>query len=304
MSLWNVDRFCFLRRAVRSIDQHLNAHFGPYPILILVAQDHEHDPTHQDGPYTQEDRTLVEQWAPHSTIFWHEINMYTQDALEPGVSLEQILAWRRGQYGGQEGRPLGYQSMCRLWSGRLQNMEILDDFELYMRLDDDSLLISDLEFDPFEKVMEENLTYAYRRKAGDHWGIQELWRVAQPHVLEEKFLASNAATRQEFLVGPLDDGEGTSGEFRYNGIQPYNNFHIARVDFWRSQRWKALMKDMDGDHLFFKNRVGDANVHAMALLLMGDQHIAEWGDFPYAHNSNDMGQDWGTKEWKAECDVA
>ncbi|KAG7369854.1 glycolipid 2-alpha-mannosyltransferase [Nitzschia inconspicua] len=301
-SMWNnVERFCFLRRAVRSIDRHLNAKFGPYPIVILVAKDHDQDPTHQDGAYTARDRALVEEWAIHSTIQWHEVDMYSKDALEPEVSLKQILAWRRGEDGGQEGRPLGYQSMCRLWSGRLQNFDILDGFDLYMRLDDDSLLMSDLEYDPFKRFLDHNLIYAYRRQASDHWGIQELWKVAEPHVLNPTVQKINVATRLEFLQPTSPGSDDDKAMYQYHGKQPYNNFHISRVDFWRSRQWKSVMNDMDKNHLFFKHRVGDANVHAMALLMMGDQHIEQWEDFPYAHNSNDMGEEWGPKEWKEEC---
>ena len=63
-----------------------------------------------------------------------------------------------------------------------------------------------------------------------------------------------------------------------------------------------MMRDMDANHLFFKHRVGDANVHAMALMMIGDGKSEQWFEFPYAHNSNDMGNQWGTREWKAECD--
>ncbi|KAL3926672.1 MAG: hypothetical protein SGARI_005531 [Bacillariaceae sp.] len=199
-SMWEIDRFCFLRRAVRSIDQHLNSHYGPYPILILIAKDHAQDPERRDGPYTARDRALVQKWAPHSTIVWHEIEMYSGDALEPNTNREQILAWRKGENGGTAGRSLGYQSMCRLWSGRLQNMgSVLDEFDYYMRMDDDSLLTSKPEVDPFQQFQQhdpENLTYVYRRKETDQWGIQELWRVARPYVMDPKTVSSNAATRR------------------------------------------------------------------------------------------------------------
>jgi alpha 1,2-mannosyltransferase len=279
--------------------------------LILVAKDHSQDPQRQDGPYTEKDRASVEQWAPHSTITWHEINMYSGDALEPNVTVENILAWRKGKNGGIEGRSLGYQSMCRLWSGRLQNMPgILDDFDFYMRMDDDSLLVDKPEVDPFQHFQNDaNLSYAYRRKMSDHWGIDELWRVARPYVMDPKISSSNEDMRHEFLQSVAAEYESNDSEdnnhnpvFTYTGQQPYNNFHVSRVNFWRLPSWQALMKDMDANHLFFKHRVGDANVHAMALMMMGDRKSEQWYHFPYAHNSNDMGMQWGTREWKTECE--
>jgi hypothetical protein len=316
-SMWGIDRFCFLRRAVRSIDQHLNAHFGPYPIYLLIARDYDQDPTNADALYTPDDRALLEAWAPHSSIIWQEVDMYSEGALEPGANVSQIIAWGEGEQGGIGGRPLGYRSMCRLWSGRVQNMAFLDEFEYYMRMDDDALLTADLDQDPFVYWMQNhNLTYMYRRQAADSWGIHQLWAVAKPHVLDPSVAKSNVASRESFLREIANTGQerngrsdnennppGDSRRIVYSGRQPYNNFHIARVDFWRSPRWRSLMRDMDDHHLFFQYRVGDANVHAMALLMMGDDHSTMVPHFPYAHNSNDLHSDWGKKEWQQECNA-
>jgi hypothetical protein len=164
-----------------------------------------------------------------------------------------------------------------------------------------------------------NLTYVYKRKAVDFWGIQQLWKVAKPYVLNSE-VTNNRIVRNKFLSQeddedyyfPLDkeqprrEQEDNTGEYdttQYYGLQPYNNFHISRIDFWKSDKWKQFMNGMDKEHLFYKYRVGDANVHAMAIMMMGDQQSDEWYDIPYVHNSNDMGVDeWGRIEWKEECD--
>ena len=118
-SLWNIDRFCMLLRAVRSVDRYLNTKYGPYPIYILVAKDHELDPRHKDGIYKPNDRALIRSWAPHSKIHFVEIYLYSQEALEPGTTRDQIMNWRiNGTDGAVTGRDLGYTSMSRLWSGR------------------------------------------------------------------------------------------------------------------------------------------------------------------------------------------
>jgi hypothetical protein len=289
-SIWSISRFCLLLRAVRSLDRRLNSKFGPYPIFILVAKDHAADPKGKDAEYTARDRALLQQWAPNSTLHFEEVNLYSQDALEPKSTIKQIARWRAGTNGGVAGRDLGYQSMCRLWSGRLQSMSFLDDFTYYLRMDDDSLLTGDFSFDPFQRMEEQNLTYVYRRQASDFWGIHELWKVSKPHVnLQQENLP--------FLLGSGDDRQ-------YTGMQPYNNFHISKVSFWRSKQWTLLWEDMNRHHLFFKYRVGDANVHAIALMLMRPGAHSEWPEIPYAHNSNDYAE-WGrNKIWKDECDLA
>lgn len=290
-SMWGIDRFCMLLRAVRSVDIQLNAQFGPYPIYILVAKDHELDPRKKDGAYSDVDRGLIRHWAPHSAITFIEIDMYSGDALEPGTHREEILEWRRdGKDGAIAGRDLGYTSMCRLWSGRLQSMSFLDPHKYYLRMDDDSLFLQPLPFDPFRQMEEQDLLYAYRRKAYDHWGIEQLWEVTKPYLELDTNL-----TILPFVI------QSPQGQFIYNGVQPYNNFHVSRIDFWRSHKWQQVVEDYDKHHLFFKYRVGDANVHAMALMMMMRERYAIWPDFPYVHNSNDYGSGWGAKAWSDEC---
>ncbi len=59
----------------------------------------------------------------------------------------------KGYSGSVPGSDLGYQSMCRLWSGRLQNMPFLQAYQYDLHIDDDSLLVKDLEsFDPFQRM--------------------------------------------------------------------------------------------------------------------------------------------------------
>jgi len=291
-SLWGIDRFCMLLRAVRSIDQHWSqTQFGGgYPVYILVAKDYELDPKGKDGPYTEADQALIRRWAPHTTIHFVPIEMYSGEALEPDTTREQILAWRDGQDGAVAGRDLGYTSMCRLWSGRLQSMSFLDGYKYYLRMDDDSLLMSDLPFDPFEKMETEGLYYAYRRVVSDRWGVKELWNVTVPHLDADKVKTGSLP----FL---------TSAGF-YHGLQPYNNFHVSRIDFWRDETWQRVWKDYNDNHLFYKHRVGDANVHAMAIMLMvqSDSKYEIWGSFPYVHNSNDF-KAWfqHAKSWNEEC---
>ena len=69
-SFWATDRFCLLLRAIRSVDRHLNAQFGPYPIFVLVARDYALDPLEKDAAYTPEDRRLLRKWAPNSELIF------------------------------------------------------------------------------------------------------------------------------------------------------------------------------------------------------------------------------------------
>lgn len=288
---WETDRFCFLLGALQSIDEHLNQHYGPYPILIITASDYHLEEL--DGPYSDQDRQLMSQRAPHSPIEFMEIPMYSGPALEVNTTREQIKEWRRGKKGAIAGRDIGYQSMCRLWSGRIQKiLWETKGLEYYMRMDDDSYLTKKLSFDPFQRMREKSLVYSYRRAFNDQWGISHLWRVTLPYL-------------QNNLEATLETGMTTRnarGEIVYSGTQPYNNFHIAQTRPWLERPWRDLWADMEKEHLWFRYRVGDANVHAMLLCFLQPQEYEKWSDFPYAHNSNDDRQ-WARKalEWRQQC---
>jgi hypothetical protein len=167
-------------------------------------------------------------------------------------------------------------------------MSFLDNYTYYWRMDDDSLLTAPLTFDPFERMENRQLIYAYRRMASDGWGIEKLWEVSQAYIDSQR-------TDLPFVVYQ-------DGNIYYWGRQPYNNFHISRVDFWRSEGWQKIWNECNKQHLFFKYRVGDANVHAVAIMTMDSNKFDIWPEFPYVHNSNDYGPGWGTKSWKIECE--
>jgi Glycolipid 2-alpha-mannosyltransferase len=281
----DTSRFCFLMRAVRSIDLHLNRHYGPYTIYILVAKDYMSHPRNKDGPYTQHDRDLIRSWAPNSEVIFIEIDLYSNDALEPNTTVEQIVRWRKGEDGGTEGRDLGYQSMCRLWSGRLQTMEFLRKYTYYLRMDDDSLLTEKLMFDPFQQMYEHRLNYAWRRDSAEIWGINKLKTLITKHIT-------------------ITDTTPFMSRGEYYGSEPYNNFHVSRVSFWSSPKWQAFWRDLNDEHAFFKYRLGDANVHAAAIMMMPVGTFTTWPTIPYVHNTNDMRKGWAPKSWKLECEAA
>merc|ERR1711904_278655 len=77
---------------------------------------------------------------------------------------------------------------------------------------------------------------------------------------------------------------------KYNGAGPYNNFHVSRVDFWRSKDWQSFFQAMEKEQIFMKHCVGDANVHGIAMgAFMRGQGLGtdRWKSFPVKHNSNE-----------------
>jgi hypothetical protein len=297
-----IDRFCLLLRAIRSFDLHVNRHYGPYPIHVLLATDHDKDDMNMDAPYTEADRALLRSWAPHSKIVFVNVTLYAgDDARSPGVTDELVQQYRERQRERNELPPvrIGYAGMCRLWSFRLQNMEFLTPYRYYMRMDDDSILVDKPSFDPFLRMQRQDLQYAWRRNAHDLKGVSELWSVAQPFLTES---ISRVSPFGKALPG-LGGSYSATTVFQ-TGLSPYNNFHVSAVNFWRSQPWKGLMEEVDRQHIFYSAKLGDATAHAMATMLMKPGTYEMWPEFPYRHNTNDMGHEFHKEEYKQECKQA
>jgi len=300
-SPWNgvaCPRFCCLLHAVQNVDSRLNMRWGPYPIIVITANDSctpsfqtSLDGNCSDGPsreeYTQQDKDLIRSWAPHSAVSFVSMELYSGAALEPGLEIKQFDRWNSNLDGGIGGRPIGYRAMCRLYSGRLQNHGMLRDFQYYMRLDDDSFFTSDLSFDPFVKMKTMKLQFAYRRQAQDSWGIKRMWELALPYMNAESL---RNMRQMDMILGP-----------EYTGAQPYNNFHVASVEMFQRPTWQRYMRDTERAFGFFKYRFGDANVHAIAMgMLLQPKEVDVWNNLPYAHNVNDL-DSYPPSNWNAEC---
>ena len=267
-------RLCLFLHMIRSVDMHLNQAFGTtYPIFVIVSSDPEADPLGDDAIYSIEDRKLIRSWAPASNVSFIDIAMYTGEALSPGIVRKQVNRWAEGRDDGVAGRPLGYRSMCRLWSGRLQMMSFLDDFEYYMRLDDDSFFTKDLDRDPFYVAHQNKLDYIYVRKSPDSFGLAQLKSVASAH-----------------------------GKFKGDGnSSPYTNFHVARVSIFRSDKFKQFWADLEKKHVFMRYRVGDALLHAVIIdLFIPRNKVQTMPKLSYAHNSNDY-PNYPPAHWHQNC---
>ena len=275
-------RVCLLRNALKSIDVHLNSQYGPYDIYILVASDYDLDPERKDGKYTDADRTALSRDLPHSpNVNFIDLPMYSGDALEPNLDRKQFERWYKGLDGGTAGRNIGYRSMCRLWSGRLQRMDFLQKYKYYLRMDDDSLLTAAPTADPFAEMEESHWQYSYRQPFFEAWGYDKMWEIAQKQMTEEQ--KENMA-RMGWLVPPVGDKS-----YQYIGGEPYNNFHIAAVSIWSDPTWLKYLAALEADFGFFKHRMGDANMHAFAMgMLLKPNQIGLQNEFPYVHNINGM----------------
>lgn len=297
-----------MRHAVQTYDRYVNQALGTnYPALIL----------HEQQAYTRKDMESVRTVVSRSTrIIFKTVEL----GPPPGLTREQCMHWVNKTKVNGEGiaknKPLGYRRMCREWTGPFQNLPELSEYKYYMRMDDDSFFVREVPFDPFKMMQKKKLTYAYKSLFTDARKASKLWEITLRHfgvkpenenknkgIEKEKGWKKNANTgtipRAVFKTLQMFGKDGTD---TYNGVAPYNNFHVSSVDFWRTKQWAQYFQVLDQplENVFMKHCVGDANVHALAMgLFMRYNEIALWPDFPVKHNANEA--HYPPKAWGKAC---
>ncbi|CAF0786240.1 unnamed protein product [Didymodactylos carnosus] len=173
-------------------------------------------------------------------------------------------------------RTYGYQAMCQFWSYDLFfSMNIVrNKYDYVMRLDDDSYLTNSSEYDLFEKFFELNLDYVYRLLYFDDNGLSYLKKNLKEFIPQNGTIIQNRRCINAMCTN-LDD---------YHGMAIYNNFFILKLNFLYSNEIIELyLKQLIDKHYFYLYPIGDANIHAILLLLVKNTKT-QYFIFPYNHN--------------------
>lgn len=179
----------------------------------------------------------------------------------------------------------GYMMMCRFFSGEMQSMDILKDYDSYIRMDDDSFLI-----EPFinqEKFLSEanKCYYTYRTIFYDN--VEDINNPIGLYNFTYNFCKSYKLDIDGLLPKLKELGFLNNG--KYTGLCPYNNFHFSKLDLWKNsiiKNYTDRIKNMNGTLLY---NWMDANIHTMIiyilcpLLYIPTQEIK---DFGYRHNKH------------------
>ena len=179
----------------------------------------------------------------------------------------------------------GYMMMCRFFSGEMQSMDILKDYDSYIRMDDDSFLIE--QFINQEKFLSEanKCYYTYRTIFYDN--VEDINNPIGLYNFTYNFCKSYKLDIDGLLPKLKELGFLNNG--KYTGLCPYNNFHFSKLDLWKNsiiKNYTDRIKNMNGTLLY---NWMDANIHAMIiyilcpLLYIPTQEIK---DFGYRHNKH------------------
>ncbi|RLV84579.1 Glycolipid 2-alpha-mannosyltransferase 1 [Meyerozyma sp. JA9] len=191
---------------------------------------------------------------------------------EKAALVREDMRERKIIYGDSE----SYRHMCRYESGFFWRHEALDPYEFYWRVEPDTKIYCNIDYDVFKWMKDNNKAYGWTISLPEYIEtIPTLWDTTK------KFMAENPqfVHKNNMMDWISDDGGET-----YNKCHFWSNFEIASLDLWRSEAYRKYFDYLDKAGGFFYERWGDAPVHsiAAALFLSRDQ-IHFFNDVGYYH---------------------
>lgn len=188
---------------------------------------------------------------------------------------------------------IGYRNMMR-WYGVLIYKYLTDlGYEWYMRMDDDSLLHSRIEYDLFEFMHNNQYEYGFRSYCNDHImvssGLIEFCRdYCDSNNIKPSFLDR---------FGHYNEYKNTR---KHNILGYYNNFLISKLSFWMRDDVQQFLKHYDNSGFQYTRRWNDLISQAVTVQIFMDRNkVYHFNDWCYEHATfggkydNKTSLDWG-----------
>ncbi|KAJ7615550.1 glycosyltransferase family 15 protein [Roridomyces roridus] len=181
-----------------------------------------------------------------------------------------------------------YHHMCAFYSHKIFSHPRIKDLTYYLRLDDDSSVLSPTCIDPFEYMHVNNKSYAYRYLSPDMgWVTEGMWpfisNYAKRHPSVEARLERNEWEWPEGRTWP-----GFEAEYgRSQNFPSYEtNFDLVKVPRWRTPEMQEFLAELASEpKRFYFQRWGDAPVRMaeVAMFLDMEKEVHQMCEIPYSH---------------------
>lgn len=167
---------------------------------------------------------------------------------------------------------IGYRSMCQFFSGEIFKNKIFEKYDWIWRLDSDSFILNEINYDPFVYMKENNKVYAYISEyMRDHpFVVQGLFETTQ------KFIKENKIEVNSILQSRLNNG--------WNYEMFYTNFEIINLDFIKKSGYMDYYEYLNSTNNIFYRRWGDAPIRWFGINMFAKENeIFCIKDISYEH---------------------
>ncbi|KAK9462493.1 nucleotide-diphospho-sugar transferase [Lipomyces oligophaga] len=257
------------RTSIRSVEDRFNRNFH-YPWLFM-----------NDRPFSADfirmTKGLVSGEATYVTI--PRENWSMPDFVDRQTARQKMraMAAKNILYGGSE----SYRHMCRFFSGFFFRQEALLKYDYYWRVEPDTQLYCDIDYDVFTFMRENKKKYGFVISLREFAStVETLWGTITNYTqINPSIVHKNNAI--DFVV---DDNKGIENG-TYNMCHFWSNFEIASLDLWRDKSYMDFFDYLDKSRGFFYERWGDAPVHSLYVSIALDKDEIHWFyDVGYRHH--------------------
>ncbi|KAI1121898.1 glycolipid 2-alpha-mannosyltransferase [Nemania abortiva] len=276
----NQERFK-AKKTIRSIEAHFNKWFN-YPIMFL-----------NDEPWDPHFVADLNKTAGGKGIF--EVIPKEQWTFPDWVDKKSAKESIRKQ--GSEDTPHagleGYHHMCRFYSGKFYQLEALQKYKWYWRLEPDVDFTCAITYDPFVQMAKHKKVYGYTIalwevgtscpglfRATADW--KELRGVKSTNLWNAMIEASWMPFPFRRFLSWISHRDAYGDAWSL--CHYWSNFEIADMDFFRSKAYQDYFDYLDKKGGFYGERWGDAAVHSLAVAMLADpKQVHHFEDIGYRH---------------------
>jgi hypothetical protein len=157
----------------------------------------------------------------------------------------------------------GYGMMCRFFSGVMQAHSALEGYTHYMRLDDDSYIVSQVSGELLSRMLEYDYVYSS----------------VQSHPQKEIYQFTMDFMREESLTS----------RYGYSAGYPYTNFHVSSLALWRHPIIRKFSDSIEKRHSYLRTDWSDASMQGMVIWALCPSlglKVLHEPAFDYRHNQH------------------
>ncbi|KAL3800436.1 hypothetical protein HJC23_011673 [Cyclotella cryptica] len=178
-----------------------------------------------------------------------------------GLKPQDRAKWKRSSFS------IGYRHMMRWFAILIWEYLANEGYTHVMRMDDDSYLHSQIKYNLFDYMRDNNKRYGFRMPVVEDSNVPyemvNAFLKQHPHVASPNLIASYKQNRE---------------------IAFYNNWFIADILFFLSPPASLLLDVIDKSKIIYTNRTGDLAIHSTVVrLFLHPEQIEYFRDFTYEH---------------------
>jgi len=151
----------------------------------------------------------------------------------------------------------------RFWASDIFQIEPLQKYDYFMRVDPGVLFYCDINYDPFKFMAEHDRTYGFgfalKGKAGT---FPTLWENTLKYIEQHPDVVN-----ENNMIDFISDDKGES----FNLCQFKANFEVGDLRFFKSDKFKNLADYFDEKHGIYYEGWDESTIHTLAVVLLEDR---------------------------------